>query len=68
MVLTSVVAKSVCEASFRMALPQPFPRAFGLMLTETVDLIQLKQTWLAALDEAESFVNTRPITEVGCLY
>lgn len=28
----------------------------------------LKSTWLAALDDVESFVRSRPTTELGCLY
>jgi hypothetical protein len=39
-----------------------------LDLTVPVDLVAWKATWLAALDEAEAFVRSRPGDEVGCLY
>jgi hypothetical protein len=45
--------------------PEDFAR---LNLTESVDLVAAKQTWLAALDEAESFARARPPDELGCLY
>ncbi len=39
-----------------------------LMLKEKIDLVQLKQQWLAALEEAEAFIQQRPPSEIGCLY
>jgi hypothetical protein len=45
--------------------PEDFAR---LHLVEPIDLPSLKTTWLAALDEAERFVRSRPPDEVGCLY
>ena len=45
--------------------PEDFAR---LNLTEPFDLVAAKQTWLAALAEAESFARARPPDEIGCLY
>lgn len=45
--------------------PEDFAR---LNLTESFDLVAAKQTWLAALEEAESFAHARPPDEIGCLY
>jgi hypothetical protein len=45
--------------------PEDFAR---LNLTEPLDLAAAKQTWLAALGEAESFARARPPDEIGCLY
>lgn len=39
-----------------------------LHLVEPVDLPALKARWLAALDDAEAFVRSRPPGEAGCLY
>jgi hypothetical protein len=39
-----------------------------LDLVQPVDLPSLKQRWLAALDDAERFFQTRDPREVGCLY
>jgi hypothetical protein len=39
-----------------------------LMLSEKPDLQALKRAWLAALDEAETFIRSRPEDEIGCLY
>jgi hypothetical protein len=39
-----------------------------LDLRVPVDLVAWKATWLAALDDAETFVGGRPGGEVGCLY
>ncbi len=39
-----------------------------LHLVEQPDLPTLKTRWLTALDEAETFVTTRPPEELGCLY
>ena len=39
-----------------------------LHLTVMPELTELKQRWLAALDEADSFISSRPAQEVGCLY
>ncbi|MCB0322742.1 MAG: hypothetical protein KDD69_04180 [Bdellovibrionales bacterium] len=39
-----------------------------LMLTEPVDLIQLKTKWLHSLELAEEFIRTSPPSEIGCLY
>lgn len=45
--------------------PEDFVR---LRLREAPDLQGLKRTWLAALDSAQVFVDSRPPNEVGCLY
>lgn len=45
--------------------PEDFSR---LRLVEAVDLVSLKAEWLAALEDAEDFVGSRPAQEVGCLY
>ena len=39
-----------------------------LDLAAPVDLVQLKSTWISALQEAEDFVLSRPPAETGCLY
>lgn len=39
-----------------------------LDLVARVDLHELKQEWLAALDSVEPFVESRPADEIGCLY
>jgi len=39
-----------------------------LDLAAPVDLRELKQEWLAALDSVEPFVESRPAGEIGCLY
>lgn len=39
-----------------------------LQLAAPFDLEVAKQTWLAALDDADQFVRTRPSTEYGALY
>ncbi len=39
-----------------------------LHLNEVPDLAELKQQWLAALDQAEAFIASRPPAELGCLY
>jgi len=39
-----------------------------LDLTEPVDLRALKREWLDALDSVKPFVESRPTTEIGCLY
>ncbi|MCC7383123.1 MAG: hypothetical protein IT384_14895 [Deltaproteobacteria bacterium] len=39
-----------------------------LRLTEPVDLPALKARWLQMLDDAEAFIRSRPLGEVGCLY
>lgn len=39
-----------------------------LNLARPIDLPALKQTWLAALGEADAFVHSRPPGEIGCLY
>jgi hypothetical protein len=39
-----------------------------LHLAGPVDLPALKREWLAALDEAERFIRSRPPEEIGCLY
>ncbi len=39
-----------------------------LHLKEVPDLPGLKREWLAALDEAEAFIQSRPPSEIGCLY
>ncbi|HEX4629213.1 MAG TPA: nucleotidyl transferase AbiEii/AbiGii toxin family protein [Gemmatimonadales bacterium] len=45
--------------------PEDFAR---LNLTGPFDLVAAKQTWLAALAEAEAFAHARPPDESGCLY
>jgi hypothetical protein len=45
--------------------PEDFVR---LHLAQPVDLVSLKTRWLAALEQCEAFIKTRPGTEVGCLY
>jgi hypothetical protein len=45
--------------------PEDFAR---LDLVAPVSLQELKQRWLAALDDAERFFTTRDPDEVGCLY
>ncbi|MDH3498214.1 MAG: nucleotidyl transferase AbiEii/AbiGii toxin family protein [Gemmatimonadota bacterium] len=45
------------------------PEDFGrLRLAESFDLAEAKQTWLAALGDADTFVRARPPEECGCLY
>jgi hypothetical protein len=39
-----------------------------LMLTDPIDLVALKTTWLQMLAEAEAFMHSRPSHELGCLY
>lgn len=39
-----------------------------LDLANPFDLAAGKTAWLAALDEAEAFVQARPVEELGCLY
>ncbi len=39
-----------------------------LRLAHPIDVQELKQRWLSMLDEAESFIRSRPPEEVGCLY
>ena len=45
--------------------PEDFPR---LHLAEPFDLATAKQTWLAALADAETFARERSPEECGCLY
>ncbi len=45
--------------------PEDFDR---LRLAEAVDVTVLKTQWLAALEDAERFVRSRPADEAGCLY
>ncbi len=45
--------------------PEDFSR---LNLVEPVDVVALKKIWLAALDDAEQFIGSRPASELGCLY
>ena len=45
--------------------PEDFTR---LHLAEPFDLTQAKDTWLAALAEADRFARERPPEELGCLY
>jgi hypothetical protein len=45
--------------------PEDFAR---LRLAEPFDLSRAKDTWLAALAEADAFVRARPPEESGCLY
>lgn len=39
-----------------------------LHLRKQPDLVALKATWLAALEDAEAFIAARPPEEIGCLY
>jgi hypothetical protein len=39
-----------------------------LHLAKPFDLVQAKQTWLAALEDCDVFVRARPPEESGCLY
>jgi hypothetical protein len=39
-----------------------------LHLVEPLDVVAAKEHWLAALEDAESFINGRPAVELGCLY
>lgn len=39
-----------------------------LRLRVAIDLQALKQAWLSALEEAETFIERAPFTEIGCLY
>lgn len=39
-----------------------------LQLVEPLDVVSAKERWLAALEKAEAFVESRPATELGCLY
>jgi hypothetical protein len=39
-----------------------------LHLVEPLDVVSAKERWLAALGEAESFIERRPAAELGCLY
>ncbi len=45
--------------------PEDFAR---LHLRHSPDLAELKERWIAALGEAERFIRSRPLSEVGCLY
>ncbi len=45
--------------------PEDFVR---LDLAEPFDLVAAKTEWLAALDEADAFIRSRPPDEIGCLY
>lgn len=39
-----------------------------LDLVAPIDLVASKEVWLSALEEADSFVRSRPSEEIGCLY
>lgn len=45
--------------------PSEFER---LHLTQKVDLVALKKKWLGFLDQADTFIKSRPPEEFGCLY
>ncbi len=45
--------------------PEDFER---LALRSTPDLVELKTTWLEALEGAEQFISSRPKDQIGCLY
>ena len=45
--------------------PEDFER---LRLSKPVDLQALKQQWLEALQDAESFIDAQDPTEIGCLF
>jgi hypothetical protein len=45
--------------------PEDFSR---LHLAQPIDLTATKKQWLAALNEADSFIRSRPHHEIGCLY
>jgi Nucleotidyl transferase AbiEii toxin, Type IV TA system len=51
----------------RRGRPRPEEIA-RLDLTSPFDLVRAKETWLSALDAAESFARSRPTEETGCLY
>jgi hypothetical protein len=40
----------------------------ALMVTEPVDLRELKREWLSTLEEAETFIRNAPPDQIGCLY
>jgi hypothetical protein len=58
---------SLLELLKRRGRPRPEDIA-RLQLAQPFDLISAKSEWLAALDEAERFVRSRPADEAGCLY
>lgn len=58
---------SLLEMLRRRGRLQPSDLAH-LDLAAPVDLSQIKETWLVALDEAEAFVRRQPPAEAGCLY
>lgn len=39
-----------------------------MILTQPLDLQAMKMKWMAALDDAEEFIWSRPMNEHGCLY
>lgn len=45
--------------------PEDFTR---LHLARPVDLVSLKNRWLAAIDQCEAFISDRSSAEVGCLF
>jgi hypothetical protein len=45
--------------------PEDFER---LHPATSVDLVAMKRAWLAALDQAEEFIESRPAEDIGCLY
>lgn len=60
-------ALSLLELSRRRGKyrPEDFAR---LNLVEQVDLHAVKARWLEMLDQAETFIRSRPPGEIGCLY
>lgn len=45
--------------------PKDFER---LHLTKKIDPVELKQNWIIMIDSTEKFIQSRPISEMGCLY
>lgn len=39
-----------------------------LKLNQHIELTQLKSEWIAVLEEAQTFIQSRPSAEMGCLY
>ena len=59
--------RSLLELLRRRGRPRPEDLE-RLHLTEPFDLVAAKQTWLGALDDADTFARARPPEELGCLY
>jgi hypothetical protein len=59
--------RSLLELLKRRGRPRP-EELQRLHLAEPIDVVAAKQTWLRALDDAETFARARPPEELGCLY